>query len=56
MIESPPPGQNYTKYETWKTLNRLRAGVARNKKNLVKWEKKRYFSSLIHDFYECGSV
>lgn len=32
----PLPGQNL-KYETWKTLNRLRIGVVRTKKNLVKW-------------------
>jgi len=38
-IESLPPGQNL-KYETWKTLNRLRVGVARTKKNLVKWKKE----------------
>jgi len=27
------------KYETLKTLNRLKVGVARTKKNLVKWKK-----------------
>lgn len=49
-IESLPPGQNL-KHETWKTLDRLRAGVVRTKKNLVKWKKEN-----LCDLCECGSV
>jgi len=38
------------KYESWKTLNRLRAGVARTKKSLVKWKKED------NDLCKCGRV
>uniref|UniRef100_A0A8D8Q169 Uncharacterized protein n=1 Tax=Cacopsylla melanoneura TaxID=428564 RepID=A0A8D8Q169_9HEMI len=34
--EEPPPGYNQP-YTTWKSLNRLRAGVSRCKYNLRKW-------------------
>lgn len=35
-MEKLPPGYR-NEWNTWKTLNRLRVGVARTKKNLRKW-------------------
>lgn len=49
VSENLPPGQNM-KYETWKTLNQLRTGVAKTKNNLVKWKKDD------SELYECGSI
>lgn len=34
--EEPAPGYHLP-YQTWKTLNRLRTGVTRNKQNLLRW-------------------
>lgn len=38
------------KHEAWKSLNRLRAGLARTKQNLLKLRKED------DDMCECGSV
>lgn len=36
----PTTRRQNLEYETWKTLDRFRPKVARNKENLVKWKKE----------------
>ncbi|VVC38064.1 Hypothetical protein CINCED_3A009090 [Cinara cedri] len=44
-----PPGKDL-QWELWKTINRLRTGVARTRSNMVKWD----FNNKEDDKCECG--